>query len=194
MADSGAILLNAGRLSEQKAQQHIIRVLPLLSDARLVLAGGGALEGSYRALAKALAVEDRIHFLGYLPRADVGDLMGAADVFVFPSEWETFSLAVAEAAMLGVPVVCSDLAVLREVLSLDGEPIGRFVASGNQTTLAAAIRRALEPGAAAHALAFAPGLRAKYSETRMLAAYRAMLWPVTGSASSAGGANEMQQD
>lgn len=175
--DDSAILFNAGRLNEQKAQQHIIRTLPLLPRVRLVLAGGGALEETYRSLAQSLSVADRVHFLGYVTRDDVGDLLGAADVFVFPSVWETFGLAIVEAAMLGVPVVCTDLPVLREVMSVEGATVARFVAPDNTPQFAAAIAEALRPSEAAKALAFAPGLQAKYSEQRMFAAYRAMLWP-----------------
>lgn len=175
--DDGAILFNAGRLNEQKAQQHIIRALPMLPQARLVLAGGGALEETYRTLAKSLGVADRVHFLGYVTRADVGDLLGAADAFVFPSVWETFGLAIVEAAMLGLPVVCTDLPVLREVMSVDGASIARFVTPEDTPSLAAAIADALKPGEASKAQDFAPGLQAKYSEERMFAAYRAILWP-----------------
>ena len=175
--DDGAILFNAGRLNEQKAQQLIIRTLPVLPQVRLVLAGGGALEATYRSLAQSLGVSDRVHFLGYVTRDEVGDLLGAADVFVFPSVWETFGLAIVEAAMLGLPVVCTELPVLREVMSVDGASVARFVAPENTPQLAAAIADALKPGEAAITQDFAPGLQAKYSQERMFAAYRAMLWP-----------------
>ena len=182
--DDGAILLNAGRLIEQKGQHRIIQLLTRLPAMRLVLAGGGPLEAEYRALAATLKVAARVHFLGFLPRAEVGDLLGAADVFVFPSVWETFGLAAVEAGMLGVPVVCSDLAVFREVLSVNGSSVASFVAPDDQAAMAQAVAAALAASARQQARDFAPGLAAKYSEDRMLAAYRAMLWPA-GSAERA---------
>ena len=174
---AGPILLNAGRLSQQKAQNLIIRALPHLPEAQLLLAGGGKLEQAYRDLARSLGVEQRVHYFGYLARQEVGDLMGAADVFVFPSEWETFGLAVVEAAMLGVPVVCADLPVLREVLSVEGTTAARFVDCADPGQLASAIQSELGHLEPAKARDLAAGLRRKYSQETMFAAYRALLWP-----------------
>ena len=191
--DDGPILLNAGRLSEQKAQQRIIAALPLLPKARLVLAGGGPLEPAYREYARAAGVDQRVHFLGYLDREQVGDLMGAADAFVFPSTWETFGLAAVEAAMLGVPVVASDLPVLREVLSAEGRTAARFVNCSKPELLANAITAALAPDSLAQAKSLGPGLRHKHSQETMLAAYRAIVWPGVPPASAAR-ADKVQQD
>ena len=173
----GPVLLHAGRLNEQKAQHLILAALPQLPSAQLVLAGGGPLEANYRQLAMTLGIEDRVHFLGFLDRAEVGDLMGAADVFVFPSVWETFGLAAVEAAMLGVPVVCADLPALREVLAVDGKTIAQFVDCADTAKLAEAIRSAITPDSAAKARVFSPGLRAKHSQAAMLQAYRDMILP-----------------
>ena len=68
------------------------------------------------ALAVTLGVDDRLHMLGALPADDIADLYAAADLFVFPSIWETFGLAAVEAAMVGMPMVVADLPALREVL------------------------------------------------------------------------------
>jgi glycosyltransferase involved in cell wall biosynthesis len=68
------------------------------------LAVAGAVPGSpYPALAKALGLAQRVHFLGF--RTDIGELMRAADVFVFPSLYEPFGLVVTEALATGLPVI-----------------------------------------------------------------------------------------
>lgn len=170
--DDMPILLAAGRLSDQKAQDRIIRALPLLPPSRLVLAGGGPNEAAYRALAAELGVADRVHFLDYVAREDIGDLLGAVDVFVFPSVWETFGLAPVEAAMAGVPVVAAGLPVLREVLSADGETVARFADAADPRALAAEISAMLaDPRAAEQARAFAPRVADKYALQRMVDAY-----------------------
>ncbi len=56
---------------------------------------------------------ERVHFLG--KRADVADVLGALDLFVFSSLRDTFAIAVAEAMMMGVPVVACDIPPLVEV-------------------------------------------------------------------------------
>ena len=69
---------------------------------RLWVVGPGD-EPRYRALAGSLGVGDRVAFFG--PRADTETYYRAADVFVLPSLYETFSLAAHEAAAAGLPVV-----------------------------------------------------------------------------------------
>ena len=81
--------------------------------------------------------------LGALQAQDIADLYAAADLFVFPSIWETFGLAAAEAAMAGMPMVVADLPVLREVLHADGSEPVTFVAPQNVEGWIAAIGRAL---------------------------------------------------
>lgn len=170
--DDMPVLLAAGRLSDQKAQDRIIRALaePSLSRCRLVLAGGGPNEAQYRALCAELSVADRVHFLGYVAREDIGDLLGASDVFVFPSVWETFGLAPVEAAMAGVPVVAADLPVLREVMSADGATAARFVDAADARRFAGEIASALTEGPA-RARAFASRIADKYALERMVQSY-----------------------
>lgn len=170
------LLFSAGRLSSQKALDRIIRAMPLLPQSQLALAGGGPDEATLRNLAAELGVADRVHFLGYLSRQQVANLLGAADVFVFPTVWETFGLAALEAAMMGLPVVANDLAVLREVLSVDGSTPATFVDAGDRDALAAAVQRSMSDGAALEtARGFAPRLAAKYGMQRMFDRYRTLL-------------------
>ena len=87
-----------------------------MPDAHLVIAGGGPEGEALRALAADLAVSDRLHLLDAISFDDIADLYVTANLFVFPSIWETFGLAAVEAAMLGLPMIVADLPVLREVL------------------------------------------------------------------------------
>ncbi|MBV1903498.1 MAG: glycosyltransferase family 4 protein [Marinosulfonomonas sp.] len=54
--------------------------------------------------------------LNDLPDRDVWALMSGAAGLLFPSHCEGFGLPAAEAAVMGVPVICSDLPVFREIL------------------------------------------------------------------------------
>ena len=116
------VILNVGRLVAQKNQDVLIRALPNIPDAHLVLAGDGPNGERYRSLAAQLGVTERLHLLGAVSPGDVADLYAAADLFVFPSTWETFGFAAVEAAMVGTALVVADLAVLREVLDVE-EPV-----------------------------------------------------------------------
>ena len=74
--------------------------------------------------------------------------------------------------MVGLPLVVSDLAVLREVLRIDGaEPVA-FVDPRDVEGWCAAIRRALAaPASPAVIAAFARAMRQKYSRQRMIDDY-----------------------
>lgn len=125
---------------------------------------------SYRALAETLGVDDRLHLLGAVPPEEVADLYAAADLFVFPSTWETFGLAAVEAAMLGMPMVVADLPALREVLRADGSAPVAFVAPFDLEGWISAIGRALASPAPRMA-AFARTICRKYSRQRMIESY-----------------------
>jgi glycosyltransferase involved in cell wall biosynthesis len=71
---------------------------------------------SLRELAAELGVADRVHFLGFLPRADQLGLLRGAIAVIQPSLCEGWSTVVEDAKALGRPVLASDLAVHREQL------------------------------------------------------------------------------
>jgi glycosyltransferase involved in cell wall biosynthesis len=169
---SSPVLLNVGRLAAQKNQDVLIRALACLPQAHLAIAGTGPQHEDFHELAMTLGVDDRLHMLGSLPADDIADLYAAADLFVFPSTWETFGLAAVEAAMTGLPMVVADLAVLREVLRADGtEPVA-FVAPSDVEGWIAAIGRALASAPApGRVCAFARGIVRKYSRQRMIESY-----------------------
>lgn len=170
------ILLNVGRLVAQKNQDVLIRALICIPRAHVVVAGAGTNEHAYRVLAATLGVADRVHFLGALAPGDVADLYAAADLFVFPSTWETFGLAAVEAAMVGLPQVAADLPVLREVLSVPGTQPITFVQPHDVSGWPSAICGALnDPPSRDVVRAFAQAISRKYSRNRMIESYVALV-------------------
>ena len=172
LPQSQPLLLNVGRVTEQKNQDVLIRALACLPQAHLAIAGAGAMDDAFHELAVTLGIEARLHMLGALPAQDIADLYAAADLFVFPSIWETFGFAAVEAAMAGLPMVVADLAVLHEVLRADGaEPVG-FVAPADVEGWISAIGKALAAKPAPQLLAsFARAIARKYSRQRMMESY-----------------------
>ena len=77
---------------------------------------------------------------GYLGSADLRRLVAGAVVLAFPSVYEGFGLPPLEAFAAGVPVVASDLAVVREVT---GE-LATLVPVGDSAALAGALRATLD--------------------------------------------------
>ncbi|SIQ94150.1 Glycosyltransferase involved in cell wall bisynthesis [Rhizobium sp. RU35A] len=137
------LLVATGRLVDQKDHATAVRALARLPEVHLAIAGDGPEEQALKTLATTLGVQHRLHLVGPLKRADLGDFFAAATLYLFPSVWETFGLAGVEAAMAGLPLVAADLPVLREVLSKSDAPANaamtRFHAVGDEAGLAAAV-------------------------------------------------------
>jgi len=168
--DDRRILFNIGRLSAQKNHDVLIQSLAQAPDARLVVAGEGPRRNEHEALAARLGVAERLHLLGDVTPGDIADLLGASDLFVFPSFWETFGLAAVEAAMAGLPIIAADLAVLREVLA--GTDTIFLAPSGQAGWTRAILTRAPRTAARRDA---ALAIARRYSVERMVDAYVALL-------------------
>ena len=90
--------------------ERVLREVP----AVLVMVGEGPERASAQALARRLGIDERVRFLG---RQDhIEELTGIADVFLLPSELESFGLSALEAMASGVPVIGSDAGGLPEVV------------------------------------------------------------------------------
>jgi UDP-glucose:(heptosyl)LPS alpha-1,3-glucosyltransferase len=74
------------------------------SDLRLIVAGGGKVS-PYRRLVSALRLSERVTFLGAVENPE--RLFSVADLFVFPTLYEPFGMAVLESMAAGVPVITS---------------------------------------------------------------------------------------
>lgn len=172
MPDAPVVLI-AARLHPEKGYETLLAAFAIVVDrlpsAVLLVAGTGALEEHYRALAASHGVAGQIRFLGF--RRDLPDLMMAADVVVLPSRAEAFGLAVAEALYLGVPVVASRVGGLPEIVD-DGVD-GFLVTPGDAEALAGAILRLLGDPALRKTLGAAGRARIadRFSFATMMRAY-----------------------
>ncbi|MEO8065733.1 MAG: glycosyltransferase family 1 protein [Candidatus Doudnabacteria bacterium] len=91
-------------------------------DLELVLVG--ASDPSYPDIAeKVLGIKNksRVKVLGRVSDADLNQLYNGATLFVLPSLIEGFGLIALEAAACGIPVACSDIPTLREIMGQGAE-------------------------------------------------------------------------
>lgn len=103
------VMFSAGRLSDDKNPDVLIRSLPLIKkkipDAMLAFAGRGASEGPLRALAKKLGVGDSVKFLGFVPTRSLVEAYNASAAFAIASTSDTQSLVMMQAMACGLPIV-----------------------------------------------------------------------------------------
>ncbi len=168
-----AVLLGcAARLHPHKQLDQAIRLLAVEPTWHLALAGQGADEERLRRLGNQLFVSERLHFVGEIAPTRMTDFLTCLDVFVFPSQAETFGLAAVEAANAGVPCVVNDLPVLREVLCCDGKPTALFVDASDDASFRAAVTAVLSDDILRDDLRQnAAGLKSRYSLDTMIDEY-----------------------
>ena len=87
-------------------------------NARLIMVGDGPELSAVRYRAEQLGVIENTVFVG--KQANIADYMGIADVFLLPSELESFGLAALEAQACEAPVVATRIGGIPEVIN-DGE-------------------------------------------------------------------------
>jgi glycosyltransferase involved in cell wall biosynthesis len=107
---------------------------------RFLVAGGGELRGDLESRTVHQRLGERVHFLG--PRADVPDILAATDVAVLTSHSEGLPNALLEAMAAGIPVVTTDYAGSRDLLT-DGVE-GFIVPRGDTATMACRIGALIE--------------------------------------------------
>lgn len=111
-------LLHVGSTIPRKRIDVLLEIFAAIREthptARLLRVGGPFTEDQ-AALAKRLGVERAIEVLPFIDRETLAAVYRRALALLLPSSAEGFGLPVVEALACGTPVLCSDLAVLREV-------------------------------------------------------------------------------
>ncbi len=102
-------------VTKRKGLHQIIKVLPFLKDYCFVIIGEGEEIKKLNELALNLGVTERCFFLGY--RSNVSGYYSLFDYYVISSYSEGLPLALLEAAQFGLPSLCSDIEIHRELFS-----------------------------------------------------------------------------
>jgi N-acetyl-alpha-D-glucosaminyl L-malate synthase BshA len=111
-------LVHVSNFRPVKRVDDVVRIFARVRaalSARLRLVGDGPERPRIEALARELGVAGDVELMG--ERVDLPDVLGDADLFLLPSETESFGLAALEAMACGVPVVASDVGGVPEVVA-----------------------------------------------------------------------------
>jgi UDP-glucose:(heptosyl)LPS alpha-1,3-glucosyltransferase len=111
------LALFVGSEWDGKGLAELLRALALGERWELLVVGRGDIN-RFRALARSLGVEDRVHWIGVT--REVAVMYELADAFVLPSEYETFSLVTFEAAASALPILVTPVSGASELIR-DGE-------------------------------------------------------------------------
>jgi len=110
LAEDTLILLQLGRLSQQKNHDFSIEIAKALKDQKinfnLFFAGEGNLEEDIKTKVKAAGLNEQIKFLGL--RTDIAELLGGSDLLLMPSLHEGFPVVLVESQAAGTPALIAD--------------------------------------------------------------------------------------
>jgi glycosyltransferase involved in cell wall biosynthesis len=117
-SSSGGYALFIGRLAPEPRVKLLLQAwqhLPVQIPLRIV--GGGPQRAPLEACAKQMGIAEA-RFLGQLPRHETLAMLRGAWCLIFPSEWyENFPVTIVEAFACGVPVICSRLGAMQELVT-----------------------------------------------------------------------------
>ena len=115
-SDGERIVCHISNFRKVKSVDDVVRVFALLNKAipsKLILVGDGPERYLCERLCREFNLCDKVIFLGKV--RDTTHVLEIADVFLLPSETESFGLAALEAMAVGVPVISSNTGGIPEV-------------------------------------------------------------------------------
>lgn len=126
--------LYVGRLSREKGVDVLLEAWRQLPDIPLTIVGGGPEEAALRSSAPP-----GVRFTGALQPNDVRRHMQEAACLIMPSRWyEGLPLTAIEAFSLGLPIICSRIGSLAEIVEHEGS--GWHFETNNAAELSARVR------------------------------------------------------
>jgi glycosyltransferase involved in cell wall biosynthesis len=172
----GRRILVVGRLARDKKLEVLIRAIQHVRSthrAHLLLVGRGDDRPRLVSLAESLGLQNAVHFLGFVPEADLPSLYRLSDVFAIASDVEVQSIPTLQAVATGLPVVAANAAALPELVR-DGEN-GFLAPPGDAEAFGASIRRLLDDPRKAAAFGRASlAISQAHAEERTFDAYEAL--------------------
>jgi len=129
------IICHSSNFRPIKRIPDIIRAFSIISqevDSELLLIGDGPERPNAETLSKSLGISNEVRFMGNVK--NIHEVLGKSDLFLLPSEDESFGLAALEAMSCEVPVVASNIGGLKELIANGVD--GHLVKVGDVETLA----------------------------------------------------------
>ncbi len=141
LTDRPFVIGNAGRLSQQKAQHHLIELAENLRDRAVSftirVAGDGELREDLASQTRAKNLQDCIQWEGFV--GDIQSFLNTLDVFILTSHWEGFGYVLIEAMLCGLPVIAFNTSSNPEIVA-DGKT-GYLIPPYDMLKLAEAVEK-----------------------------------------------------
>ncbi|GAA0177304.1 glycosyltransferase [Clostridium sediminicola] len=136
------VFLTVAFLSKKKSIDLLIKAFHKAFEGNkevfLYIGGDGDEKESLELLVNKLKIQDKVKFLGSLTRNEVKEYMENADVFVLPSQVETFGVVFIEALSTGLPVLGTKCGGPEDIIN---ENVGLLINKNNLDELVLALRK-----------------------------------------------------
>lgn len=146
VASKKRIILNIGRLSDEKGQKYLIEamntIVKKIPDVICYIGGTGPAHDTLQKQIVASHLEDTVKLIGFVPDESMSLWMNSADLFVLPSLAEGNPTVMFECLGCGIPFIGTKVGGIPEVINSDD--YGLLVDPGNSNDLAEKILMGLE--------------------------------------------------
>ncbi len=116
------VIVHVSNFRRVKNVSHVVetfhRILQVGVSAKLLLVGDGPDRSNVEQLSRDLGIQDNVRFLG--KQDPIQEILSISDLFLLTSGSEAFGLAPLEAMACNVPVVCSNIGGLPELIEGSG--------------------------------------------------------------------------
>ena len=149
-------MLCVATLTARKGHDLLLDALASLTASRWHLTCVGSLTRSPETVQRLqdqlqrLGLQQRVTLAGEVDAGTLSELYSDADLFVLPTYFEGYGMAVAEALAHGLPIISTPVGAIAELV---GTRAGLLVAPGDGDALQAALRRVLDEPALLESLA-----------------------------------------
>lgn len=114
--DGERILVHVSNFRSVKRVQDVVKIFAAVKNevpAKLLMIGDGPDRQSVEDLARGMNIYGDIRFLG--KQEQISEILSIADLFLLPSQTESFGLSALEAMACGVPVISTNAGGLPEI-------------------------------------------------------------------------------
>jgi L-malate glycosyltransferase len=141
------VILTAAALNPHKGLHHYLKAIQLLIEKlttpprtpnlRFIIAGDGPQKETLQKLIAKRGLEEYVELIGH--QSNMPKLMKSSDIFVLPSERESFGLVVTEAMLSDLPVIASKVGGIPEIITDD--KTGLLVPTQNPEQLSTTLQK-----------------------------------------------------
>jgi glycosyltransferase involved in cell wall biosynthesis len=132
-------LLFVGSISWRKGVDLLLKSLQLLTKencpVRMRLIGSGREKSRFLNMAQRLSIADRVQFTENVSESELIAAYQSADLFVLPTRLEGFGISLLEAMACAVPVICSNVNPVNQIVGDAGVTVSSWKPSSLATTV-----------------------------------------------------------